>query len=66
MGPSCACGSAPPSLAGIVVSLQLPFLLFTLRLAHPHIGIRRLIAISAAGLFAMFVILARFSEIRKV
>ncbi len=30
------------------------------------IGIRWLIAISAAGLFAMFIILARFSEIRKV
>jgi MFS family permease len=30
------------------------------------IGIRSLIAISAAGLFAMFIILARFSEIRKV
>lgn len=30
------------------------------------IGIRWLIAISAAGLFAMFVILARFSEMRKV
>jgi len=30
------------------------------------IGIRWLIAISAAGLFGMFVAMARFSEIRKV